>query len=82
MNDDVRISVCDTGIGIAADQLHEIFKPFVQVSADDTGNPGVGLGLAISRDLARSMQGDISVASTPGEGSCFTLILPRLATSH
>jgi signal transduction histidine kinase len=44
-----------------------------------SGGDGVGLGLAISRDLARGMGGDISVTSTPGEGSIFTVTLPRAA---
>jgi signal transduction histidine kinase len=54
----VRIGVQDTGIGIAADQLARIFEPFVQVRADLTRpHEGAGLGLAISRDLARGMTG-------------------------
>ena len=75
---EVRIAVRDTGIGIAADQMGRIFEPFVQVRADLTRTAeGTGLGLAISRDLARGMSGDLTVSSTPGEGSTFTLVLPR-----
>jgi signal transduction histidine kinase len=74
----VAITVSDNGRGIAAEQLEHIFEPFVQVDARYTrSEEGVGLGLAISRDLARGMGGDISVTSQPGVGSTFTLTLPR-----
>jgi len=69
--------VTDTGPGIPADKLHVIFDPFVQVDQRLVReHPGVGLGLAISRDLARGMDGDLSVTSAVGEGSTFTLSLP------
>ncbi len=74
----VRIRVCDTGIGIPAGKLDVIFDPFMQVDASTLGSEtGVGLGLAISRGLARAMRGDITVESTLGEGAQFTLTLPR-----
>jgi signal transduction histidine kinase len=73
----VRIHVSDTGIGIPAQKLEAIFEPFVQVRSDLTRTTdGVGLGLAISRDLARAMGGDLSVQSGPEAGSQFTLTLP------
>jgi signal transduction histidine kinase len=74
----VRIHVRDQGAGIAADQLDKIFEPFVQLAGDTgaTSKRGVGLGLAISRDLARAMRGEILVSSVLGEGSTFTLDLP------
>ncbi|HSU14742.1 PAS domain-containing sensor histidine kinase [Longimicrobium sp.] len=74
----VRIRVSDTGRGIAPEQQQRIFDPFVQVDRHLTSESqqGVGLGLAISRDLARGMGGDLGVRSTPGEGSTFTLWLP------
>ena len=72
----VAITVGDTGQGIAADQLERIFEPFVQVDARlARTHQGVGLGLAISRDLARGMGGDLTVESTLGAGSTFTLML-------
>jgi PAS domain S-box-containing protein len=74
----VRIRVSDTGIGIAPEKLETIFDPFVQVDAHYTRTrDGVGLGLAISRDLARGMKGDLTVQSVTGQGSTFTLTLPR-----
>jgi signal transduction histidine kinase len=76
--DTVDVRVEDTGIGISPDQLDYIFEPFVQVDPRLTRSEGgVGLGLAISRDLARGMGGDIAVTSRVGEGSVFTLRLLR-----
>jgi signal transduction histidine kinase len=77
-DDTVRISVSDTGVGIPPDRLDAIFEPFVQVHRS-LKHPigGTGLGLSISRDIARKMGGDISVTSVLGEGSTFTLVLPR-----
>jgi len=73
----VTIRVRDTGRGIPADKLSAIFEPFVQV-ARSAGAPGegVGLGLAISRDLSRAMGGDLVAESEVGRGSVFTLSLP------
>ena len=73
----VRVHVSDTGRGIPADQLERIFEPFVQVDRHRTheSQQGVGLGLAISRDLARRMGGDLTVVSAPGAGSTFILTL-------
>jgi PAS domain S-box-containing protein len=73
----VKVRVRDTGRGIPDDKLAVIFEPFVQVSRS-AGAPGegVGLGLAISRDLSRAMGGDLGVESRIGEGSTFTLTLP------
>jgi signal transduction histidine kinase len=73
----VRINVHDTGVGIPADKLDAIFEPFVQVDRSLTTNvEGAGLGLAISRDLARAMGGELSVESKIGAWSTFTLALP------
>ena len=72
------IDVADTGIGIAVDQFERIFDPFVQVQSGTTRtSEGVGLGLAISRDMARQMGGDVYVTSELGNGSTFTLALPQ-----
>ncbi|HSU14161.1 PAS domain S-box protein [Longimicrobium sp.] len=80
--DAVRVRVADTGIGIPADKLGTIFEPFVQVNAGYTRtSEGTGLGLSISRDLARAMGGELDAESREGEGSVFTLILPRAPSS-
>lgn len=81
LGDLVCISVMDTGIGIAPGQLGSIFEPFVQVDPAHPTDGGVGLGLAISRELARTMQGDLAVKSALGKGTCFTLTLPRARRS-
>jgi signal transduction histidine kinase len=74
---EVRLRVVDSGCGIPPDQLEDVFEPFVQAVSGAAAHEGVGLGLAISRDLARRMGGDIEVESAPGRGSAFTLRLPR-----
>lgn len=74
----VTVRVVDTGQGIAPDQLERVFQPFVQIDARLTRTQeGTGLGLAISRELARGMGGELTVESTPGVGSTFTITLPR-----
>lgn len=74
------VDVRDTGRGIPFDKLQSIFEPFVQVGRTLTsGDSGVGLGLAISRELAAGMSGDLTVESVEGEGSTFTLTLPLAA---
>ena len=74
----VTASVSDTGPGIPLEKLDTIFEPFVQLApGDEKRRGGVGLGLAISRDLARGMDGELSVESVPGAGATFTLTLPR-----
>ena len=72
------LRVADTGVGIPHEKLESVFEPFVQVDTSLTGRvAGAGLGLAISRDLARGMGGDIRVRSTVGRGTAFTLSLRR-----
>jgi signal transduction histidine kinase/ActR/RegA family two-component response regulator len=71
------IVVSDSGVGMTNAQLERLFKPFSQVDQSVTRKfGGTGLGLAISRDLAVLMGGDITVTSSPGKGSTFTLTLP------
>lgn len=78
VGDRVWIRVTDTGIGIAEQDLALIFHPFVRGRDRYVrGQEGVGLGLAITRRLARAMGGDLSVVSAPSGGSTFTLSLPR-----
>jgi len=67
-----RIVVLDNGVGIAAEQLKDIFKPFISTK----GSRGTGLGLPVSRKILREHGGDISVQSQPGVGTKFTLRLP------
>ena len=76
----VRIAVRDSGRGIPADQIRNIFEPFVQVDRHlvNESQQGVGLGLAISRDLARGMGGDLVAESIVGTGSVFYLTLPSV----
>jgi signal transduction histidine kinase len=74
----VTLRISDTGIGIAADKHKAIFEPFMQLKEGLTDREGgVGLGLAISRDLARAMHGDLTVESSEGKGARFTLSIPR-----
>ena len=73
----VKVRVRDTGRGIPEDKLSVIFEPFVQVArSSHAPGEGVGLGLAISRDLSRAMGGDLIAESEVGQGSTFTLTLP------
>ena len=73
----VQIRVIDNGMGIHSTKLEQIFEPVVPAPEMPLPEGGVGLGLAFARDLARGMHGDLSVDSTRGVGSCFTLTLPR-----
>jgi signal transduction histidine kinase/CHASE3 domain sensor protein len=76
---EVQVSVRDTGIGIPAHAMKELFQDFHQLEAGDGRRyEGTGVGLALSRRLAHALGGEIDVRSRQGEGSTFTLVLPRL----
>ena len=77
--DHVRITVADTGIGIEADQLENIFREFHQVRSASGKREGFGLGLAITRRLADLLGHEIAVESTPGRGSRFSIRVPVAA---
>jgi signal transduction histidine kinase/DNA-binding response OmpR family regulator len=74
----VRIRITDTGVGVRPVDIERVFEPFVQIDRHLTSatQQGVGLGLSISRELARGMRGDLKLESTEGVGSTFTLTLP------
>ncbi|CUU22692.1 aerobic respiration control sensor protein [Duffyella gerundensis] len=79
----LRFDVIDSGMGIPQDEQDKIFAMYYQVKDQHGGKPatGTGIGLAVSRRLAQSMGGDITVQSAPGTGSCFTVTVqaPRIA---
>jgi signal transduction histidine kinase len=73
----VAIHVADTGCGIASDELPTVFDPYIQAGQHGASREaGIGLGLAIGRELTRAMHGELVVTSAPGIGSVFTLTLP------
>ncbi len=77
---EIHLSVEDTGIGIPAGAMKELFQDFHQLEMGDGRRyEGTGVGLALSRRLARALGGEIEVRSREGEGSVFTLVLPRVA---
>lgn len=67
----LKFSICDTGTGIAADELNKLFEAFAQTSSGREAQEGTGLGLVISRQFVRLMGGDIRVTSELGKGTCF-----------
>ncbi len=79
----VELAVADTGIGLTAEQQAKLFQEFTQAdSLTARRYGGTGLGLALSRKLARMMGGDVTVTSEPGKGSVFTVRLPGGADTH
>lgn len=80
---DLQIQVSDTGMGIAKEDSERIFSAFEQISSQSrSGAQGTGLGLSITRRLVDLMDGEITVASEPGKGSIFTVILPGIPLSE
>ena len=76
---EIRIAVRDTGLGIPAHAITELFQDFHQLDAGDGRRfPGTGVGLALSRRLARALGGEVEVRSNENEGSTFTLMLPHV----
>ncbi|MGI9140614.1 MAG: sensor histidine kinase [Gemmatimonadaceae bacterium] len=78
----IEITVHDTGIGISAEHLDKVFDPFWQVEQKATRRAGgTGLGLTVTRRLARLLGGDVAVESSVGEGTTFRITIPGLASS-
>ncbi|MEJ5999614.1 sensor histidine kinase [Paucibacter soli] len=74
----LRLSITDTGAGIAPDRLGELFQPFNRLGAERGQIEGTGIGLSITHRLMQAMGGRIEVSSQAGQGSCFSLLLPAL----
>jgi PAS domain S-box-containing protein len=75
----IRICVRDTGPGIAPDKLGSLFTPFARLGGEETGVPGTGLGLAVSKRLVEAMGGRLGLETAAGQGSTFWVELPRVA---
>lgn len=73
----VRVTIKDTGLGIASDDLPKLFKPFERIGADKTATEGTGLGLAVVEKLTHAMGGKIGVESEVGKGSMFWIEMPQ-----
>ncbi|MFP5447429.1 MAG: ATP-binding protein [Alphaproteobacteria bacterium] len=72
----ILIEIADTGPGLSDTELSQAFEAFHRVERTSAGVPGAGLGLSLSRQLARLMSGELTATSAPGVGSCFGLVLP------
>ena len=78
----LRLSICDTGKGIAINQQDNIFNPFERAGQENSNIPGTGLGLGISKELIEKMNGTIGFESVDGEGSCFWVNIPVMNTEN
>ncbi len=78
----IAIEIADTGPGLAAEELEAAFEPFARIARTSAGTSGAGLGLSLSRQLARLMGGELSAHSAVGVGSCFRLELPFSETAE
>lgn len=76
-DDEVEIRVSDNGLGLTASQLEHLFEPFNRLGRQGGTVPGSGLGLVVTRQLVEAMHGTLSVASIAGQGSRFSIVLPR-----
>jgi len=80
VNGNMEVRIADTGVGIAAENIEDVFEPFWQAEQTATRKTGgTGLGLSVTRKLARLLGGDVTVASRMGAGTTFLLTLPMKA---
>lgn len=75
--DGIALQIVDSGVGIPAERLDELFLPFQRLGADQTSIPGTGLGLAITRRLVEAMRGTITLSSVVGRGTTVTVVVPQ-----
>lgn len=78
----LEIKVVDSGIGIPEDKIANLFASFYQVSNSFSGDQGSGIGLALVKEFVKLHEGEISVESEEGKGSCFTVILPVVSNNN
>ena len=78
----IRISISDTGMGIAAGDIPKLFQPFERIGAEKTETEGTGLGLVVVKQLMNAMGGTVGVESNPGQGSTFWIELPMTGNNN
>ncbi len=71
----LQVAITDTGIGMSPEQIAHLYEPFNRLGLQDSRLPGTGLGLVVTRQLIDAMGGQLTVTSSPGDGSCFTFTL-------
>ena len=77
----VELTVTDSGLGLSAEQMKELFQPFNRLGRDRSSIEGTGIGLAMVRHFVHAHGGEILLVSQPGEGSTFTIVFPGGAAS-